>query len=116
MSPVVLARRRLVRLLGNKEAAKLCFDVVAPRFVDRAGGYTRIMRLAMPRLGDAGTRRDAGIRGRPRSSRETGRSAENRKRTSRLEKLISASPIQSSFPSVRSKRTRQLIDAGCAAP
>ena len=29
MSPVVLARRRLVRLLGNKEAAKLCFDVVA---------------------------------------------------------------------------------------
>jgi len=56
MSPVVLARRRLVRMLGNKEAAKLCFDVVAPRFVDRAGGYTRIMRLAVPRLGDAGTR------------------------------------------------------------
>ena len=49
-------RRRLVRLLGNKEAAKLCFEVVAPRFVDRAGGYTRIMRLAVPRLGDAGTR------------------------------------------------------------
>jgi large subunit ribosomal protein L17 len=56
MAPVVLARRRLVRLLGNKEAAKLCFEVVAPRFVDRAGGYTRIMRLAVPRLGDAGTR------------------------------------------------------------
>ncbi len=56
MAPVVVARRRLVRLLGNKEAAKLCFEVVAPRFVDRAGGYTRIMRLAVPRLGDAGTR------------------------------------------------------------
>jgi large subunit ribosomal protein L17 len=56
MAPAVLARRRLVRLLGTKEAAKLCFEVVGPRFVDRAGGYTRIMRLAVPRLGDAGTR------------------------------------------------------------
>ena len=56
MAPVVNARRRLVRMLGNKKAAKLCFEVVAPRFVDRAGGYTRIMRLATPRLGDSGTR------------------------------------------------------------
>jgi large subunit ribosomal protein L17 len=56
MAPVVTARRRLIRLLGNKKAAKVCFDVVSPRFVDRAGGYTRIMRLATPRLGDAGTR------------------------------------------------------------
>ena len=29
---------------------------VAPRFADRPGGYTRIVRLAKPRLGDAGTR------------------------------------------------------------
>jgi large subunit ribosomal protein L17 len=56
MSPVVKARRRLVTMLGHKQAARLCFEVVAPRFVDRAGGYTRIMKLATPRLGDAGTR------------------------------------------------------------
>lgn len=56
MAPVVRARRRLVTLLGRKRAAKLCFEVVAPRFVDRPGGYTRIMRLATPRLGDSGTR------------------------------------------------------------
>src|SRR5262249_17505398 len=56
MAPAVKARRRVVSLLGNKRAAKLCFEVVAPRFIDRAGGYTRIMRLAVPRLGDAGTR------------------------------------------------------------
>ena len=43
-------------LLGNKQAAKFCFEVVAPRFADRPGGYTRILRLAKPRLGDAGTR------------------------------------------------------------
>jgi large subunit ribosomal protein L17 len=56
IAPVVAARRRLVTLLGSKEAAALCFSVVAPRFVSRPGGYTRIMRLAKPRLGDAGTR------------------------------------------------------------
>ncbi|MEY2613000.1 MAG: ribosomal protein, partial [Planctomycetota bacterium] len=32
------------------------FDTIAPRFMDRPGGYTRIMRLAKPRVGDAGTR------------------------------------------------------------
>jgi large subunit ribosomal protein L17 len=56
MAPVVGARRRLIKLLGRKRAAQLCFEVVAPRFVDRSGGYTRIMKLAKPRLGDSGTR------------------------------------------------------------
>ena len=32
------------------------FETIAPRFSDRPGGYTRILRLAKPRLGDAGTR------------------------------------------------------------
>ena len=35
---------------------KVLFDEVAPRFASRDGGYTRVMRLATPRLGDAGTR------------------------------------------------------------
>jgi large subunit ribosomal protein L17 len=56
MAPVVTARRRVIVLLGDKRAAKLVFDTVAPRFADRDGGYTRILRLAKPRLGDAGTR------------------------------------------------------------
>ncbi len=56
MSPAVTARRRAVKLLGNKDAVRVLFDEVAPRFVDRPGGYTRIVQLAKPRLGDAGTR------------------------------------------------------------
>jgi len=56
MAPVVAARRRVVRLLGDKEAARIVFDRVAPRFADRPGGYTRILKLATPRLGDAGAR------------------------------------------------------------
>jgi large subunit ribosomal protein L17 len=56
MAPVVAARRRIVQLLGDKTAARICFNDIAPRFADRNGGYTRIMRLAKPRLGDNGTR------------------------------------------------------------
>ncbi len=56
MAPAVTARRRVLQLLGNKNAVRVLFDEVAPRFADRPGGYTRIVRLAKPRLGDAGTR------------------------------------------------------------
>lgn len=56
MAPVVAARRRALRLLGNKQAVKILFEDVAPRFADRDGGYTRVLRLPKPRLGDAGTR------------------------------------------------------------
>ncbi len=56
MAPAVAARRRAVQLLGDKRAVRILFEEVAPRFVDRPGGYTRIVRLATPRLGDAGTR------------------------------------------------------------
>jgi large subunit ribosomal protein L17 len=56
IAPVIAARRRAVKLLGDEQAVKLLFEEVAPRFVDRPGGYTRIMRLAKPRLGDAGIR------------------------------------------------------------
>jgi large subunit ribosomal protein L17 len=56
MAPAVTARRRVLTMLGDKQAVRVLFDQVAPRFVDRNGGYTRILKLAKPRLGDAGTR------------------------------------------------------------
>jgi large subunit ribosomal protein L17 len=56
IAPVLAARRRVLRLLGDKQAMRILFEDVAPRMADRPGGYTRILRLAHPRLGDAGTR------------------------------------------------------------
>ncbi len=56
IAPVVAARRRALRLLGDKKAVKILFEEIAPRYEDRDGGYTRVLRLAKPRLGDAGTR------------------------------------------------------------
>ena len=55
-APVVAARRHVVKLLQDKVAVDVLFKEIAPRFSDRPGGYTRVVRLAKPRLGDAGTR------------------------------------------------------------
>ena len=56
IAPALAARRRVLQMIGNKEAVRILFDVIAPRFEDRNGGYTRILKLAGFRLGDAGKR------------------------------------------------------------
>jgi large subunit ribosomal protein L17 len=56
VGPLVVARRRVLQMIGDKQAVRVLFAEVAPRFMDRSGGYTRIVRLPKPRLGDAGTR------------------------------------------------------------
>lgn len=55
-APAVAARRRAFAALRDVEAVDILFSELAPKFADRAGGYTRIVRLAKPRLGDAGER------------------------------------------------------------
>ena len=48
------ARRLAMRVIRDESVAKKLFDDIAPRFKDRAGGYTRILRLSASenRLGD----------------------------------------------------------------
>jgi large subunit ribosomal protein L17 len=49
----VAARRLIASRLGNNsnEVIKKLFDEIAPRFADRNGGYTRVLKLG-PRFGD----------------------------------------------------------------
>ena len=56
IAPSVAARRRCLQLLGDKKAVSVLFEEIADRYEDRPGGYTRVVRLAKPRLGDNGTR------------------------------------------------------------
>jgi large subunit ribosomal protein L17 len=56
IAPAVAYRRRAFAILRDEEAVDILFDELATRFSDRPGGYTRIVRLAQPRLGDAGAR------------------------------------------------------------
>ena len=43
------ARRRVATMVQDKEIAQRLFEEIAPRFADRPGGYTRIMRLGRRR-------------------------------------------------------------------
>ena len=54
IAPAVALRRRAFSLLRDKQALDILFDELADRFRDRPGGYTRVVRLATRRLGDAG--------------------------------------------------------------
>jgi large subunit ribosomal protein L17 len=47
------SRRTVMSYLQNKESIKSLFGEVAGRITDRPGGYTRIIKLAETRLGDA---------------------------------------------------------------
>jgi large subunit ribosomal protein L17 len=46
------ARRRAFALLRDETIVKKLFDTIAPKFKDRAGGYTRVYKLGW-RQGDA---------------------------------------------------------------
>jgi large subunit ribosomal protein L17 len=46
------ARRQVLSYLMDEEVTKKLFDTIAPKYADRQGGYTRILKLG-PRRGDA---------------------------------------------------------------
>ena len=45
------ARRQVNRLISDRDLVKKLFDEIAPRYHERPGGYTRIVKLG-PRRGD----------------------------------------------------------------
>jgi large subunit ribosomal protein L17 len=54
IAPAVTARRRAFAMLRDRDAVDVLFDELANRYQDRPGGYTRVLKLATVRLGDAG--------------------------------------------------------------
>ena len=48
----VHARRLVASKLGDNQILKRLFDEIAPRYANRNGGYTRVLKLG-PRMGDS---------------------------------------------------------------
>lgn len=45
-------RRLAYKVLGNHQLVARLFGEIAPRFQDQAGGYTRVVKMGLPRAGD----------------------------------------------------------------
>jgi len=58
-APIVNAQRKALQMLGNREAVDILFNDIAPALLEedseRVSGFTRILKIAKPRLGDNGT-------------------------------------------------------------
>ena len=48
--------RRAMAEIGDREVVQVLFDEIGPYYQQRPGGYTRILRMVKPRLGDAAIR------------------------------------------------------------
>ncbi len=48
--------RRALTILQDKAVTRKLFDELGPRYADRPGGYTRIIRLPGYRIGDGGSK------------------------------------------------------------
>jgi len=46
------ARRRAIRLMGEDDTVSKLFSEIGPKFADRRGGYLRMTKLPVGRLGD----------------------------------------------------------------
>ena len=48
--------RRAMSIIGDRKLVQLLFDEIGPYYKERPGGYTRVLRMVKPRLGDASVR------------------------------------------------------------
>jgi large subunit ribosomal protein L17 len=101
------ARRRAIALLGNRDIVthedgkavskgtvigKL-FSELAPRYLDRPGGYTRIIRLSLRRLGDNGQLVLLQLVGQDEGSKKESKKTAKRRSRKKAEKAVEVEEI-----------------------
>jgi large subunit ribosomal protein L17 len=52
LQDTVHARRQAYKILESRKLVQKLFQEIAPRYVDRPGGYTRVIKASRPRKGD----------------------------------------------------------------
>ncbi|MCX5635016.1 MAG: 50S ribosomal protein L17 [Planctomycetota bacterium] len=118
------ARRRAIALLGNRNIIAFeegnavskgtvigkLFSDIAPRYLDRPGGYTRIIRLSMRRLGDNGQLALLQLVGKEETAKKEGKSSgrkESAKKTRGTKVEQSAKTVETS-PASELKKPKEV--------
>lgn len=95
-------RQASAQLNNDRDVVKRLFDVIGPMFTERAGGYSRVLRLAKPRVGDAA----------PRAILEWVGESERREKAAEQERALAAEKDKKG----RKTKKKDAEAAGAAAP
>jgi len=119
------ARRRAIALLGNRDVvdyedgkavkrgsiiSKL-FSELGPRYLDRPGGYTRIIRLSMRRLGDNGQLVLLQLVGQDEGSKKKSKAAAKKAARRKAEKTVEAEEIAETEEIAMAEEVEEVTEA-----
>jgi len=117
------ARRRAIALLGNRDIIEYedgkavskgtvigkLFSEIGPRYLDRPGGYTRIIRLSLKRLGDNGQLVLLQLVGPEETSKKETKAAAKKRSRKRAKKTVE---VEETVEAQEAAETEEVVDAG----
>ena len=117
------ARRRAIALLGNREIIEIednkavskgtvigkLFSEIGPRYLDRPGGYTRIIRLSLKRLGDNGQLVLLQLVGPEEASKKESKAGAKKRSRRRAKKTVE---VEDTVEAQEAAETEEVVDTG----
>lgn len=119
------ARRRAISLLGNRDIIEhenggtvrkgtvigKLFSEIAPRYIDRPGGYTRIIRLSLRRLGDNGQLVLLQLVGKDETSKKETRAAAKKRSRKKAKKQVEVEDTAETEETAKAAETQETTEA-----
>ena len=119
------ARRRAISLLGNRDIIEhedggavrkgtvigKLFSEIAPRYIDRPGGYTRIIRLSLRRLGDNGQLVLLQLVGKDETSKKEARAAAKKRSRKKAKKQVEVEDTAKTEETAKAAETQETTEA-----
>jgi large subunit ribosomal protein L17 len=122
------SRRRAIALLGNRDIVEdvegqavrkgtvvgKLFSEIGPRYLDRPGGYTRIVRLSLRRLGDNGQLvllQLVGEDEKPEKQAKTSDKKRSRKKSKKAEQAQETAKVKESLEADSAAEDQKTIEA-----
>ncbi len=117
------ARRRAIAQLGNRDIIEYedgkavskgtiigkLFSEIGPRYLDRHGGYTRIIRLSLKRLGDNGQLVLLQLVGPEEASKKESKAGAKKRSRKRAKKTVE---VEGTVRAQEAAETEEVVDTG----